>query len=207
MTIPKPAAERLAQLVRLLEQYTKTDLPISSSELEQLTGWSSHTIRKDISYLESTTLFSTTSGYTPSILINVIKNRLGHAGVVYKCCIVGLGQLGTAFLDYPAFQNSSYQLCAGFDSNVNRIEILKASIPLYPAYRMTELIPYLNISFAILCVPGPEAQTTALKLVDCGIKGIVNFTTSILSLPSHVEVENVSIVDALGLLTARLALK
>jgi len=206
MAIPKPAAERLSQLARLLEQSTRPDKPVSSTELEQLTGWSSHTIRKDISALESNADFSTTAGYTPAALVAAIREKLGYTDELSKCCIVGLGQLGTAFLNYPAFNGSPYTLCAGFDSNVNRIEILKAPFPLFPAYRMKEQIPRLGITFAILCVPGEQAQSTADKLVECGIRGIVNFTTSILTVPAGVEVENVSLVDALGLLAARLAI-
>jgi redox-sensing transcriptional repressor len=118
---------------------------------------------------------------------------------------VGLGRLGSAFLDYAGFQESSFTLAAGFDSNVNRVEILKADFPLYPSFKMKEVIGRFDITYAILCVPPAQAQTTAEKLVECGITGIVNFTPSILSVPAGIEVENVSVIDALGTLNARLA--
>jgi redox-sensing transcriptional repressor len=216
--LPKPTAERLSQLARLLEQRASRTAPISSAEIEQITGWPSHTIRKDISALVAaqTTItgttgaepdFSTPSGYNPKRLAAAIKRTLGLADTSNKCCIVGLGRLGSAFLEYAGFRGSSFELAAGFDSNVNRIEILKADFPLYPTFKMKDVIGRLDIRFAILAVPTEQAQSTAEKLVECGIVGIVNFTPAILSVPQGIEVENVSVIDALGTLTARLAAK
>lgn len=213
MGIPKPTAERLSQLARLLEQRGNQTTPISSAEIEQLTGWPSHTIRKDISVLNAGNQgkedadFSTTSGYDPAKLARTIRNALGFSTEQHKCCIVGLGRIGSAFLEYAGFMGTSFELCAGFDSNVNRIEILKADFPLYPTFKMKDVIARVGITYAILCVPPEQAQGTTDKLVECGIVGIVNFTPSILSVPHGIEVENVSIIDALGSLTARLAAK
>lgn len=207
MGIPKPTAERLSQLARLLEQQGTRVTPISSAEIEQLTGWPSNTIRKDISTLDTNGDISTNSGYDPKKLANAINKALGYTEEAQKCCIIGLGRLGSAFLDYSGFAGSTFMLCAGFDSNVNRIEILKADFPLFPTFKMKEIIPRFGIRHVILCVPQSQAQTTTDKIVEYGIKGIVNFTPSILSAPSGVEIENVSIIDALGALTARLAAK
>lgn len=226
MAIPKPTAERLSQLARLLEQRSTRSGTISSADIEQLTGWPSHTIRKDISALvaarqnetgdaaadtESRTAadldFSTTAGYDPARLAAAIRKALGFSDESHKCCIVGLGRLGSAFLEYSGFAGSPFELCAGFDSNVNRVEILKADFPLYPAFKMKDIIGRLAISYAILCVPPAQAQATCDKLIECGIRGIVNFTPAILSVPHGIEIENVSVIDALGSLTARIAAK
>lgn len=218
--IPKPTAERLSQLARLLEQRTNRSKAISSAELEQITGWPSHTIRKDISALTQElssqgtpagavagTDFSTSAGYDPAGLILAIRAALGFSDEPRKCCIVGLGRLGSAFLEFSGFQGSSFELAAGFDSNVNRVEILKADFPLYPAFKMKDVIARLGIRYAILCVPPAQAQGSADRLAECNIAGIVNFTPAILSVPHGIEVENVSVIDALESLTARLAAK
>jgi len=204
--ISKPAAERLSQLARLLEQRDAAT-SITSSELERITGWPSHTIRKDISALSGATEISTTSGYDPKRLAAAIREALGFTNEPTRCCVVGLGRIGSSFLDYEGFAGTTFDLCAGFDSNVNRIEILKANFPLYPAFKMKDVIPRLGITAAILCVPSEQAQQTADKLIESGIVGLVNFTPTILSVPQAIEVENVSIIDALGSLTARLAAK
>jgi len=207
MAITKPTAERLSQLARLLEQRGNHHAPISSAEIEQITGWTSTTIRKDISTLNAGPEIATNSGYDGERLAAAIKHALGFTADAHKCCIVGLGRLGSAFLEYSGFAGSPFTLCAGFDSNVNRIEILKADFPLYPTFKMKEVIARLGIESAILCVPPAHAQAAADKLVECGITGIVNFTPAVLSVPQGIGIENVSIIDALGSLTARLAAK
>ncbi|ULQ60877.1 redox-sensing transcriptional repressor Rex [Brucepastera parasyntrophica] len=210
MALSKPTAERLALLLRLLETRVregKAEPAISSAEIEQYTGWPSHTIRKDISLLNAGTEISTSTGYNPEKLAAVIRNALGFSDQAQNCCIVGLGRLGSAFLDYSGFRGSHFTLCAGFDSNVNRVEILKAAFPLYPTFKMKDVIPRLAIRYAILCVPENQAQQTAEKLIACGIAGIVNFTPAILSVSAETEIENVSTIDALGALAARIAVK
>ena len=50
--VSKPTRERLIKLVRLLEQLEKAGkLTVSSAEIQQKTGWTSFTIRRDISSL------------------------------------------------------------------------------------------------------------------------------------------------------------
>jgi len=205
MALSKPSAERLSRLAHLLEQRHDRHTPVSSTELERLTGWPSHTIRKDISALSLPETVSTTAGYDSHLLATAIRQNLGFGEETQNCCIVGLGRLGSAFLEYTGFTDSPFTLCAGFDSNVNRIEILKASVPLFPTFKMKEIIPRLAIRYAILCVPPEQAQNTALRLADCGVAGIVNFTPAIVRPIEGVEIEQVSIVDVLGGLAARLA--
>jgi redox-sensing transcriptional repressor len=205
MNLPKPTAERLSRLAHLLERLPPAKKHLSSADLERLTGWPSHTIRKDISALPATDGVSTQAGYDPARLSEAIRAGLGFETERQHCCIVGLGRLGSAFLESSVFAGSHFTPLAGFDSNVNRIEILKADFPLYPAYKMKEIIPRMEISYAILCVPTEQAAQTAERLVDCGIRGIVNCTPVLFPVPDGIEVEQVSIVDALGTLAARLA--
>lgn len=213
--ISKPATERLARLARFLEQRAEAGKSgfISSSELEQMTGWPSHTIRKDVSQLVSgfpepqdgADMFSTSAGYDPVALASCIRRVLSLENASHNCCVVGLGRLGSSFLNYEAFAGTPFTLRAGFDSNVNRIEILQGEFPLYPTFRMKEVIPRFDIKLALLCVPGECAQASADKLFSCGVTGIVNFTSVVLSTPPGTAVENVSVLDALGALATRLA--
>jgi redox-sensing transcriptional repressor len=119
--------------------------------------------------------------------------------------VVGLGRLGSAYLNFSAFENSGeFELVAGFDTNVNRVEILKSPIPLYPAYKMGEVIGRFGIEMALLCVPGEAAQGAAERLAAAGIQGIVNFAPAALRLPAGVVVRNVYVVDELRALTVKL---
>jgi redox-sensing transcriptional repressor len=90
-----------------------------------------------------------------------------------------------------------FELRAGFDTNVNRTEILKSPVPLYPAYKMGEVIGRFEIEIALLCVPAENAQAAAEKLAAAGIKGIVNFAPQVLTVPPSVAVRNVYVADEL----------
>lgn len=198
--LPEPSVERLLQLTRVLENIEEQS--VTSAEIEARTGWSSHTIRKDISYLRGE--LSTGAGYDVAGLKEAIKLALG-LNTLRKCCVVGLGRLGSAYLNFPAFADEGFELVAGFDSSVNRVEILKSPVTLYPAYKMGEVISRFGIEIALLCVPAAAAQATAEKLVAAGIKGIVNFASVALELPVSVNVRNVNVVDEMRAVAARIA--
>jgi redox-sensing transcriptional repressor len=202
--IPGPAKERLLQLLRILEH--GTGQPVTSAEIEVLTGWSSNTIRKDISYLggnEDGEAVGSNSGYVPELLLPAIKKALDLKRR-RKFCVTGLGRLGSAYLNTGALKLEEFELIAGFDTNVNRTEILKSPVPLYPAYKMGEVISRFSIEIALLCVPAEAAQSAAEKLAAAGIRGIVNFAPAALKLSPEIAVRNVYVTDELRALAIRM---
>jgi redox-sensing transcriptional repressor len=211
--IPEPAKERLLQLMRFLEQ--RKDAPITSAEAEALTGWSSCTIRKDISYLSGKNppgdaaedgenrKAGGASGYLPGQLVPAIRKALG-LDRRRRFCVAGLGRLGSAYLNFEAYELGEFELAAGFDTNVNRVEILKSPVPLYPAYKMPEVVSRFSIEIALLCVPEAAAQTAAEKLAAAGIRGILNFAPAALKLPPEIAVRNVYVADELRALAVRM---
>lgn len=200
--ISKPARERLIRLVRLLDQLEKSGKKtVSSAEIQQHTGWTSFTVRRDVSSLGIHC--SGPAGYETVLLKEEICRKLNIGKNEKLCCIVGLGKLGAALAAYGGFHNSTFRITAGFDSSVNRTETLRTPFPLYPTTRMEAVIKAEGIEYAILSVPEHAAQETALRLAACGIKGIVNYTTAILHLPETTAVENLSVIDALQNLSTR----
>jgi redox-sensing transcriptional repressor len=195
--------------LRILEGAERT---YTSAELETLTGWPGHTIRKDISSLgfepgggrTSGKLrggrhpgAGTSAGYDPRRLVPRIKEALG-LDTRRTFCVVGLGRLGSAYLNFDPASLGEFELAAGFDTNVNRVEILKSPVPLYPAHKMGEVISRLGIEIALLCVPAEAAQGAAEKLAAAGIRGIVNFAPVNLVLPQgSTVVRNVYVKDEL----------
>jgi len=133
--------------------------------------------------------------------INEPSMEMWNANMAVKprnCCIVGLGRLGAALLDENLVE-SPFVIKAGFDSNVNRVEILRSTFPLYPANEMQFVIKSEKISYAILTVQNKDAQQMADRLVKAGITGIVNMTNVMLKVPENIKVENISIFNALNL--------
>ena len=203
VTISGPAKERLLQLMRLLEDHIAVGNtgPVSSAQAEKLTGWPRDTIRKDISFLGGAV--GGNAGYEPELLIPLIKKALG-LNCRRKFCVVGLGRLGSAYLNFTPPELAEFELAAGFDTNVNRVEILSSPAPLYPAYKMAEVISRQGIEIALLCVPTGEAQTAATQCAAAGIRGILNFAPVALRLPPELAVRNVYVTDELRSLAIRM---
>lgn len=197
--ISAPAKRRLVLLERLLSNCTEQH--ITSQKIQEATGWSAAVVRRDISLLELHS--GASNGYPVEELRECIRSTLNLSLQEQKCCIVGLGRMGQAILGTTELENSNYKMVAGFDSNVNRTEVLKSNFPLHPTTRLEYVIRSEGIEYAILAVEKQEAQSIASRLCECGVKGIVNYTSCMLTVPSTTKVENVSLLTALETLSAQ----
>ena len=200
--IPEASRRRLTLLASLLASCKEEKL--TSIQMQRMTGVDRALVRKDISLLGWKGGVS--NGYKAADLLAAIRAALKLPLPDQKrfCCIAGLGKLGAALMQCGIFDESPFKIVAGFDSRVNRTEVLSADFPLYPAAKMESVIPESGIEFAILAVEDEQAQLMADRLAKSGVKGIVNFTGEILEVPPEIVVENVSPVLALNNIVAAL---
>ncbi len=198
--IPIPAIERLSILYTVLERLEKEErTTVSSKELGRIMNVPPHTIRKDINYFGQT---GTENGYNVLALKSTIESRL-HFDNPRKACIVGLGRMGNAIMNFSGFLDSNIKIVAGFDSNINRLETLVTDIPLHPAYAIPEVVKSKGIELGVITVPPSSAQLTADRLIQGGIKGIINFAPVILNGDSpHIEIRNFYILEEFRILSA-----
>ena len=66
------------------------------------------------------------------------------------------------------------------------------------------MCPLKKIEYAVLCCAESEIQKMADRLVKAGIKGLVNYTNAVFSVPDGIKVQNVSPVIALSLVEKEL---
>lgn len=196
--IPSPSKRRLVLLGRLLSAFKEKT--ITSQKIQELTGWTAAAIRRDISMLNLHC--GASNGYKVEELKNAIQALVCTESEKQKCCIIGLNRMGQVLLDNSELYDSPFKIVAGFDSNVNRTEVLQSSFPLHPTTLIEKIIKSEDIKYAILTAEGEEAQNLAGRLAKCGIKGIVNYTSTVLTLPKEVAVENVCLLTALENLSA-----
>jgi redox-sensing transcriptional repressor len=206
VVIPEATRKRMLLLLDLLDSYSRTgsgeanaNAKITSAKISELTGWKDSLIRHDLWLLGYNKGIS--NGYQTVDLRKAINQALGLETETKNCCIVGLGRLGAALLDEKLTEDTPFVIKAGFDSNVNRVEILRSNFPLYPAHDMNWVIKQEKISLAVLTVADKDAQVMAERLINAGILGIVNMTKVVLKVPTNIMVENLSIIDALKLIT------
>lgn len=193
--LPKVTRRRLIELESVLKAWQKTK--ITSADISALTGWKDSLIRHDF-WLAGLGGDGVSNGYVTADLLEAVQKANTET---VNVCIAGLGRLGAALLDETLFDGSGFVIKAGFDSNVNRVEILRSTFPLYPAGDMNWVIKQEHITKAILAVADKDAQTMCDRLVKAGISGIVNMTNSVLRVPENVKIENLSILNSLKIIS------
>jgi redox-sensing transcriptional repressor len=201
--IPEPTLKRLCKVYSILTELEKSGFErISSRDLGTKIGVPSHSIRKDMTYINWKG--KTGSGYNLTELKESISDALG-LNRERKACIVGIGKLGKALMKFPDFYAGNFSIVAGFDSSINKIETFKTDVPLYPAYQIPEVVRRESIELAIIAVQGKAAEDVAETLVQSGIRGIINFSQMLLSSRiKDVHITNIDIITEFRYLSALL---
>ena len=201
--LPPATRKRLVQLEELLKSWSGEK--ITSAKICELTGWKDSLVRHDLWMIGqvvstgSTTVRGWKNGYNTADLLATVQSI--NKSETQNVCIVGLGRLGAALLDDTLVEGSQFVIKAGFDSNVNRVEILRSTFPLYPAAEMNWVIKQEKITLAVLAVAEKDSQSMCDKLVAAGVKGIVNMTRTVLKVPDGIKIENLSVLNALKMIT------
>jgi redox-sensing transcriptional repressor len=204
--IPQPTIMRLCAIYQLLCNLEKEGVKrVSSAELEEKTGIPSHTVRKDINFIGE--VGSTRSGYEVAKLKQHIVKKLG-LDRERKACLVGLGRIGSAILQWPISTDGEFRIVAGFDSDINKVETIKTSIDVFPSYEIPEVVKRMGIELGIIAVPAARAQEVADRLMEAGVKGIVNFAPAIItSRRNDCFIRNMDIGGELRVLSAMMGIK
>jgi redox-sensing transcriptional repressor len=200
--LPFPVLQRLSQIYGVLEDIGAQGCKrVSSAELGGMIGESAHTIRKDINFCGVAGVAG--AKYDVAALKALIGGELGF-GSPLKCCIIGLGKFGAALLEnLSTAPDGPGKLAAGFDSNVNRLETIRTTVPLFPAHRIVEIVGQMSIDIGILAVAPQQAQDAADRCCDGGITGLLNCTPAIVRPKnSRVFIRQMDIAGELRILAA-----
>lgn len=204
-TLPHPALKRLSTIYQFLCRLEDAgQQSVSSKEIGDRLDISAHSVRKDISYLGQAQISG--AKYGVSRLKDLIAESLDFKQQ-RKACVIGLGKMGSAILNYNMFDHHGFTIVAGFDSNVNKVETLQSSAKLYPSYMISDIINSEKIELAILCVTADAAQLCTDRLVEGGIKGIVNITSTLIQTPKAVVVSDIDVTRELRILSAMVSLQ
>ena len=147
-TLPSATRKRLVLLIELLQKWKK--VRITSIELSQILGCKDSLIRSDFRFIK--TAKGAKNGYDVQVLKSSISEILcSEFQSERNCCVVGLGRLGAALLDNSIFEGSGFKICAGFDSSVNRVEMLRSTFELFPANRIETVCVQKKVQYTFLC--------------------------------------------------------
>ena len=166
---------------------------IFSHQLAVMAGVTSAQLRKD---LTPTGYYgSPVHGYDIKQLLDSISEII-DAPEMENVVLVGLGHLGRAVLDYFQGRRPKLQIIAAFDTNPAKINRTIHGCLCYHTDDMEKVIKENKIIVSILAVPVDEAQEIAERMVNAGIRGLLNYAPMRLNLPNDVYVENRDMIMA-----------
>lgn len=187
--IPQATARRLPLYYRFLSNlHNQGKTRVSSKELSDAVKVDSATIRRDFSYFGA--LGKKGYGYNVDYLLEFFKTTLAQDKVT-EVALVGVGNLGTALLNYNFLRNNNTKIAMAFDRSKKKAGSLIGDVPIYHIDDLEEKIG--DVEVAILTVPASAAQEIADRLVEQGVRGIVNFTPARLTIPKDVRIHHIDL--------------
>jgi redox-sensing transcriptional repressor len=195
MTLPGKTVERLSEYRRtLLGCLNEKKNFIFSHDLAARLHITAVQVRRDLMLIGYSSVQR--KGYDVRELIDTIGNIIDSVEGL-NVAIIGIGNLGRAVAGYFKGKRSKLNLVASFDTDLQKINKVISGVKCYPYDEMEKTIKELAIKIAIITVPPDYAKEIAEEAVRFGIKGILNFTTVPLNVPSWVFLEEYDMITSI----------
>jgi redox-sensing transcriptional repressor len=198
--IPEATVGRLPVYLRALLDLAESrpDTKVSSEELARLAGVNAAKVRKDLSYLGS---YGTRGvGYDIEYLLYQITRELGLTQD-WPAAIIGVGNLGRALASYKGFSERGFRIAALFDIDERVVGRKEAGLDVRHIDELKEVVTEEGISIGIIATPPQAAQEVAERLVDAGVKSILNFAPAVINVAPDVSVRKVDLSIELQILS------
>ena len=197
--IPEVVVSRLPLYTRALALLESEGREVvSSQELGARLHVTPAQIRKDLSYFGK--FGKQGRGYSVRRLLAELRQILGlHRQ--WTMALVGVGRLGQAIASYDGFAPQGFRVVAAFDSNPALIGKRVGEVIVGNMEELAPTIRRLGIEIGIVAVPAAEAQAVIDALVECGVRGILNYAAVTARVPPPVRLQAIDPVVALQSMT------
>jgi redox-sensing transcriptional repressor len=196
--IPEATVARLPVYLRALNAMIEAGTATCSSlELATATGVNSAKLRKDLSHLGS---YGTRGvGYDVEYLRYQISREIGLTQD-WPVVIVGIGNLGHALANYSGFSSRGFRTVALLDADASRHGEVVAGLEIRGFDDLDTVVQEHGVGIGVIATPAIAAQSVADRMVELGIRSILNFAPTILSLPEGIDVRRVDLSSELQIL-------
>ncbi|MDP1547557.1 MAG: redox-sensing transcriptional repressor Rex [Anaerolineales bacterium] len=185
--IPDIIVGRLPVYLRALQRMADKGLKTTSSqELGEHVGISAAQIRKDISQFGEFGKQGT--GYSIEFLTDKLRSIL-KVDRIWDVVVVGAGDMGHALANYQGFKDRGFHIVGIFDNNKEKVGGTIGNFTIEDTEIMVERIKAMGVKIAMLTVPAAAAQDVAEKLVQAGVRAILNYAPITLNVPNNVKVQ------------------
>jgi redox-sensing transcriptional repressor len=197
--IPEATVARLPVYLRVLAEEAAAGVStISSERLAELAGVNAAKVRKDLSHLGS---YGTRGvGYDVDYLAFQMSRELGLTEA-RPVVIVGAGNLGQALANYGGFSSRGFPVLAMVDSDPDKVGRTIGGVPVRHVDDLPDIVADSPNTIGVVATPAPVAQSVADRLVDAGVRSILNFAPVVLTVPSGVLVRKVDLATELQILS------
>ena len=190
--IPDAVVKRLSLYCRVLDSLDGEGVEkVSSAEFARRLGINSAQVRKDLACFGP---FGVPGlGYYVPELRREVHRILGKDREV-RVILVGVGNLGSALMSYKGFLKQGFTMLWGFDADPTAARSrARSEIPIFPIEDLEEKLSRAPVDLAVLAVPIHAAQEITDRLVALGVRAILNFVPTRLSVPKGCHVRHVDL--------------
>jgi len=197
--IPEASVARLPIYLRCLSELTETAVAtVSSVSLAELAGVNAAKVRKDLSYLGS---YGTRGvGYEVEYLTHQIRLELGLTQD-WPVVVCGMGNLGQALANYGGFGSRGYPIGGLIDADPAKVGTELHGHTIHHIDDLDRVVEESGATIGILATPAEAAQSVVDRMVEAGLKSILNFAPSIVSVPEGVSLRKVDLAIELQILS------
>jgi redox-sensing transcriptional repressor len=110
---------------------------------------------------------------------------------MWDVIIVGAGDMGHALARYQGFANRGFNVVMIFDNDKNKIGQKIGDFTIEDTANLVEKVKAADIKIAMLTLPASAAQGVTDKLVEAGVRAILNYAPISLSVPENVKVQHI----------------
>ncbi len=195
MKLPGKTVERLSEYRRTLLDCLKEKRNfIFSHDLAARMQITAVQVRRDLMLIGYSSVQR--KGYDVKELIDKIGSII-DSGDSMNVAIIGIGNLGRAVAAYFKGKRSKLNMVASFDTDPQKVNKVISGVKCYPHSEMEKITRELDIRIAILTVPADYAREIAEEVIRFGVKGILNYTTIPLNVPSWVYLEEYDMITSI----------
>ena len=197
--IPEATVARLPVYLRsLVEVAADQTTTISSERLADLAGVNAAKVRKDLSYLGS---YGTRGvGYDVEYLLFQMSRALGLTQD-WPVVIVGIGNLGQALANYGGFTQRGFPIAALVDADASKVGEVIHGIAIRHLDDLPDIAREQQIAIGIIATPAAAAQAVADRLLAAGIRSVLNFAPTVISVPDEALLRKVDLATELQILS------
>jgi redox-sensing transcriptional repressor len=196
--IPQASVARLPGYLRALTSMAREGVAsVSSEELASAAGVSSAMLRKDLSHLGSYGVRGV--GYDVERLASEITSVLGLTQD-WPVAIVGMGNLGRALAAYHGFAERGFRVIALLDGDPRLVGEPVAGQSIRPMADLPGLVIDDGLAIGVIATSPEGAQQACDDLVSAGVRSVLTFAPSVLSVPDGVVVRRVDLSTELQIL-------